>query len=66
MNKTNKKKAKVAVAVYLKSDRYGCEGYDYPTIDKATEGITRLLKSAEKHVLNDGITREIAIRVNQV
>ena len=65
MSRVSKKKDRVAVTVYLKSDTYGCEGYDYPTIDKAAEGVARLLKSAEKHTLKDGIEREINIRINK-
>jgi len=65
MDRTNKKKDEVVITVYLESEAYGCEKFSYSTIDEASAGVARLLKSVKKNVLNDGITRKISISVSK-
>jgi hypothetical protein len=51
------------VRVYLRSEEYGEEEFDYASISEALEGISRLAHQSLGHFGKDGIEREITLRI---
>lgn len=49
--------------VYLRSEEYGEEEFDYASISEALEGISRLAEQSSAHFAKDGIEREITLRI---
>jgi len=52
-----------SVVMFLRSNRYGCENFEYETIEDAVAGLKRLYGTITKgsSKANDGIPREIGI-----